>query len=42
MKVSFYGHTRQYHNIKDEIDANINEVLESGKYLSSSGTINSG
>ncbi len=33
MKVGFYGHVRQYHNIKDEIDANIQEVLESGKYV---------
>ncbi|MEN8254935.1 MAG: DegT/DnrJ/EryC1/StrS family aminotransferase [Verrucomicrobiota bacterium] len=33
MKVSFYGHTRQYHNIKDEIDANISRVLESGSYV---------
>jgi len=33
MKVSFYGHTRQYHNIKDEIDGNINRVLESGSYV---------
>ena len=33
MKVSFYGHVRQYHNIKQEIDANINEVLESGAYV---------
>ena len=33
MKVSFYGHTRQYHNIKSEIDANISEVLESGSYV---------
>ena len=33
MKVSFYGHTRQYHNIKNEIDANIKEVLESGNYV---------
>ncbi len=33
MKVGFYGHVRQYHNIKEEIDANIKEVLESGKYV---------
>ncbi len=33
MKVGFYGHVRQYHNIKGEIDANIEEVLESGKYV---------
>ncbi|MDA2929902.1 DegT/DnrJ/EryC1/StrS family aminotransferase, partial [Acidobacteria bacterium AH-259-O06] len=33
MKVGFYGHVRQYHNIKDEIDANIQQVLESGSYV---------
>jgi len=33
MKVSFYGHVRQYHNIKQEIDANIQAVLESGQYV---------
>jgi dTDP-4-amino-4,6-dideoxygalactose transaminase len=33
MKVSFYGHVRQYHNIKQEIDANIQAVLESGSYV---------
>ena len=33
MKVSFYGHVRQYENIKSEIDANINEVLMSGNYV---------
>src|SRR5581483_2010139 len=33
MNVSFYGHVRQYHNIKAEIDANIQEVLESGQYV---------
>jgi dTDP-4-amino-4,6-dideoxygalactose transaminase len=33
VKVSFYGHTRQYHNIKSEIDANIAKVLESGQYV---------
>jgi dTDP-4-amino-4,6-dideoxygalactose transaminase len=33
MKVEFYGHIRQYHNIKSEIDANIREVLESGQYV---------
>src|SRR6266568_2307101 len=33
MNVGFYGHVRQYHNIQDEIDANINEVLESGQYV---------
>src|SRR6266699_7298749 len=33
MKVPFYGHVRQYHNIKTEIDANIATVLESGQYV---------
>jgi dTDP-4-amino-4,6-dideoxygalactose transaminase len=33
MKVAFYGHAQQYHNIKSEIDANIQEVLESGQYV---------
>jgi len=33
MNVPFYGHVRQYHNIKKEIDANIAEVLESGQYV---------
>jgi len=33
MKVGFYGHVRQYHNIKKEIDANIAQVLESGEYV---------
>ena len=33
MKVEFYGHVRQYHNIKAEIDANIHKVLESGQYV---------
>ncbi len=33
MNVPFYGHTRQYHNIKTEIDANLQEVLESGNYV---------
>ncbi len=33
MKVSFYGHVRQYHNIKEEIDAEIQNVLESGAYV---------
>jgi dTDP-4-amino-4,6-dideoxygalactose transaminase len=33
MDVPFYGHQRQYHSIKKEIDANINEVLESGQYV---------
>jgi dTDP-4-amino-4,6-dideoxygalactose transaminase len=33
MKVGFYGHVRQYHNLKEEIDAAIVEVLESGNYI---------
>jgi len=33
MKVEFYGHVRQYHNIKAEIDRNIQTVLESGQYV---------
>ncbi len=33
MKVEFYGHVRQYHNIKAEIDQNIQSVLESGQYV---------
>ncbi|HWI57009.1 MAG TPA: DegT/DnrJ/EryC1/StrS family aminotransferase, partial [Bacillota bacterium] len=33
MKVEFYGHVRQYHNIKAEIDTNIQTVLESGQYV---------
>lgn len=33
MKVEFYGHVRQYHNIQAEIDKNIKEVLESGQYV---------
>jgi len=33
MKVEFYGHVRQYNNIKAEIDANIKEVILSGQYV---------
>jgi dTDP-4-amino-4,6-dideoxygalactose transaminase len=33
LKVGFYGHVRQYHNIQAEIDANIKRVLESGEYV---------
>ncbi len=33
MQVGFYGHVRQYHNVKDEIDKNIFQVLESGSYV---------
>ena len=34
MKVGFYGHVRQYHDLKEEIDAAILNVLESGEYVS--------
>src|SRR3954447_21504981 len=33
MNVSFYGHVRQYRNIQTEIDSGIQEVLESGQYV---------
>jgi dTDP-4-amino-4,6-dideoxygalactose transaminase len=33
MNVPFYGHVRQYQNVKSEIDASIQEVLESGQYV---------
>jgi dTDP-4-amino-4,6-dideoxygalactose transaminase len=33
MQVGFYGHVRQYHNLKEEIDAAIHDVLESGSYV---------
>ncbi len=33
MKVEFYGHVRQYTNLKAEIDANIKTVIESGQYV---------
>ncbi|MFC1451886.1 DegT/DnrJ/EryC1/StrS family aminotransferase [Verrucomicrobiota bacterium] len=33
MKVGFYGHVRQYESIKAEIDAKMNQVLTSGKYV---------
>ncbi len=33
MNVGFYGHVRQYMNIKEEIDANIERVLMSGNYV---------
>lgn len=32
-KVAFFGHPRQYYNLKQEIDAAIREVLESGVYV---------
>jgi dTDP-4-amino-4,6-dideoxygalactose transaminase len=33
VKVGFYGHVRQYHGLKNEIDVAIQEVLESGSYV---------
>lgn len=33
MKVPFYGHVRQYQNIKSEIDAKMQEVLASGQFV---------
>lgn len=33
MNVPFYGHVKQYNNIKSEIDAKIQEVLLSGNYV---------
>ncbi|HZT70693.1 MAG TPA: DegT/DnrJ/EryC1/StrS family aminotransferase [Terriglobia bacterium] len=33
LRVDFYGHVRQYHNLKNQIDAAIHEVLESGSYV---------
>jgi len=33
MKVGFYGHVRQYHNLKAELDKAISDVLESGAYV---------
>jgi dTDP-4-amino-4,6-dideoxygalactose transaminase len=33
MKVGFYGHVRQYHDLRSEIDQAIHEVLESGNYV---------
>ena len=33
MKVEFYGHVRQYQNIKAEIDAKMNQVLMSSQYV---------
>jgi len=32
VKVPFYGHVRQYHNLKTDIDGAISRVLESGVY----------
>ena len=33
MKVGFYGHVRQYHNLKTELNAAVQEVLQSGEYV---------
>jgi len=33
LKVGFYGHVRQYHGLKNEIDEAIHEVLESGSFV---------
>lgn len=33
MNVGFYGHVRQYHNLKTELDKAIADVLESGNYV---------
>lgn len=33
MKVPFYGHVKQYLNIKEEIDSKMQEVLMSGNYV---------
>ena len=33
MKVGFYGHVRQYHDLQAELDGAIHEVLESGQYV---------
>ena len=32
-KIEFYGHVKQYHNLKAEIDQAILDVLESGSYV---------
>ncbi len=33
IKVPFYGHARQYHSIRKELDDAIHQVLESGSYV---------
>jgi dTDP-4-amino-4,6-dideoxygalactose transaminase len=33
VKVGFYGHVRQYHDLQDDIDRAIHDVLESGSYV---------
>src|SRR5262249_39301895 len=37
MKVPFYGHVRQYHDIQRELDDAIRSVLESGQYVMGPG-----
>lgn len=37
LKVPFYGHVRQYHNIKREIDDAFHAVMESGAYVMGPG-----
>ncbi len=32
-KIGFYGHVRQYHDLKEDLDRAIHGVLESGKYV---------
>lgn len=32
-RIGFYGHVRQYHNLKQQLDTAIQEVLESGTYV---------
>ena len=32
-RVGFYGHVKQYHNLKTEIDQAILDVLESSSYV---------
>jgi dTDP-4-amino-4,6-dideoxygalactose transaminase len=33
MKVPFYGHVRQYQNLKSEIDSKMQEVIQSGQFV---------
>ena len=33
MQVNFYGHVRQYHDLKAEIDKAFVDVMESGQYV---------
>ncbi|HET7842097.1 MAG TPA: DegT/DnrJ/EryC1/StrS family aminotransferase, partial [Terriglobia bacterium] len=32
-KIGFYGHVRQYHDLKEELDKAIHGVLESGTFV---------